>query len=340
MRLSDTINESCIRAGGTPFSKEEALREIAALACECGGIEGCSESELFEALRRREKIGSTGFGRGIAIPHCGLEKIDRFVTGILIVPGGVDFDALDGKPVRVLFFIIGPASMRNRHIQILSSVSKLLSDEHTVQRLADAGNKKTIMETVCAAVNPVLQHEYLKRCAELTGLPEEALRAELRRRGKGRSRLADRTAATEQAHHSAERELVALAIHLESVGRALRERITATDLEDADCRELLEIVFQMLDETDAVTTEALLRRVERPELARLVSEIALEGARAEPSEKLVEELVGRVLKPRHTAKLKELKEQIDQEGRAGPVSPELIGEYQALRAKVRHWRSA
>jgi len=145
MRLSDIINESCIRVGGTPFSKEEALREIAALACECGGIEGCSESELFEALRRREKIGSTGFGRGIAIPHCGLEKIDRFVTGILIVPGGVDFDALDGKPVRVLFFIIGPASMRNRHIQILSSVSKLLSDEHTVQRLADAGNKKTIM---------------------------------------------------------------------------------------------------------------------------------------------------------------------------------------------------
>jgi len=210
---------------------------------------------------------------------------------------------------------------------------EVLKTEHDAATAAGrAAIAGALMETVCAAVNPVLQHEYLTRCAQLTGLPEEALRAELRRRGKGRSRLADRPAATEQARHWAERELVGLAVHLEPVGRALRERIAATDLEDADCRELLEIVFQMFDETDAVTTEALLRRVERPELARLVSEIALEGARAEPSDKIVEELVNRVLQPRHTTKLKELKQRIDQEG-ANAVS---LAEYKALREKVRH----
>ena len=225
-------------------------------------------------------------------------------------------------------------------MDLLAFEYEVLKTEHDAAtgagRAAIAG---ALMETVRAATNPVLQHEYLRRCAELTGLPEEALRAELRRSGKGRSMLAGRMAATERARNSAERELVTLAIHLASVGRALRERIAPADLEDQDCRELLETVFNVLDDSETAATDALMRRIERPEVARLASEIVMKPKPPiEPSTELVEQLVNGVLERRHKMKLKELKQRIEQEARAGPVSPELIGEYQALRSSIRHWR--
>jgi PTS system nitrogen regulatory IIA component len=61
-------------------------------------------------LQQRERIGTTGFGGGIAIPHCSLDDIEEFVVGLLIVSDGVDFESLDGKKTTTFFFIIGPKS--------------------------------------------------------------------------------------------------------------------------------------------------------------------------------------------------------------------------------------
>jgi hypothetical protein len=194
------------------------------------------------------------------------------------------------------------------------------------------------METVRAAANPVLQNEYLVRCVQLTGVPEETLRIELRRTGKGRSVLGRQAVAGARANNAAERELVALAIGSESVRQALREQIAPADLQDRDCRELLETVFDALDETDAITAEVILRRIERPELARLVSEVTLDGPRAESSPQAVEQLVNKVLEPRRKNRLKELKQLIDDASRAGPMDPALIEEYRSLRSTLRHWR--
>jgi DNA primase len=224
-------------------------------------------------------------------------------------------------------------------VDVVAFQYDVLKAEHDASTNAGrAAIAAALMETVRAAANPVLQHEYLQRSVELTGVPEETLRAELRRKRKAPSELGRRAAATDRARNSAERELVGLAIGTGSVGRALRERIAPSDLQDADCREVLETVFEILDEADGATVEALMRRVERPELGRLVSEIALDGARPEPSDVLIDELVNKVLEPRRKARLKELKTRIDTEAREGPVSAELLAEYQKLRASVRHWR--
>jgi len=224
-------------------------------------------------------------------------------------------------------------------VDLVAFQCDVLKAEHDATTNAGrAAIAAALMETVRAAANPVLQHEYLQRSVELTGVPEETLRAELRRKGKGRSELGRRAASTDRARNSAERELVGFAISAGSVGRALRERIAPSDLQDADCRELLETVFEVLEESDGATVEALMRRVERPELGRLVSEIALDGSRPEPSNEIIDELVNKVLEPRRKARLKELKTRIDSEARDGPVSPELLAEYQKLRASVRHWR--
>ena len=226
-------------------------------------------------------------------------------------------------------------------VDLLAFQYGVLKGEHDAATAAGRAKiAAALMDTVRAATNPVLQHEYLARSAELTGIPEETLRIELRRSGKGRSVLAKRAAVSERARNSAERELIAFAISSESVRRALREQIAPADLQDPECRELLETVFSVnaLDETQAVTADVLMRRIERPELARLVSEVTLEGPRAEPDDKAIEQLVNKVLEPRRKDRLKELKQRIDGEARVGAIDAALIEEYRRLRTTLRHWR--
>jgi DNA primase len=226
-------------------------------------------------------------------------------------------------------------------VDLLAFQYEVLKGEHDAATAAGRARIAAgLMETVRAATNLVLQNEYLVRCVQLTGVPEETLRIELRRTGKGRSVLGRQASAPPRAgaNNAAERELVALAIGSEPVRQALREQIAPADLQDRDCRELLEAVFDALDETDAITAEVILRRVERPELARLVSEVTLDGPRAEPSPQTVEQLVNKVLEPRRKNRLKELKQLIDDASRAGTMDPALIEEYRSLRSTLRHWR--
>ena len=204
-----------------------------------------------------------------------------------------------------------------------------------------------LMETVRVAANPVLRDEYVRRSAEVSGVPEETLRIELKRLGKGRPApsavAAERGHSGERGRNAAERELVALAVNVPSVGQALREQITPGDLQDADCRELLQAVFNALAETDEVTTDMLMGRIERPTVADLLSEIALVSktpgsSPVEATGETVEQLVNKVREPKRKARLKELKERINKEARDGTVDPTLIEEYRKLRSTMRHWR--
>ncbi len=88
--------------------KSAVLHEVVRLAKKNPILSEVGEDTLFEGLKKREELGSTGFGGGIAIPHCRLESISDFVMGIMTVPDGVDFDAMDGNPVRLVVFVIAP----------------------------------------------------------------------------------------------------------------------------------------------------------------------------------------------------------------------------------------
>jgi mannitol/fructose-specific phosphotransferase system IIA component (Ntr-type) len=116
-------------------SKEQVLKTLAAEAAKGETVKNLGEKKIYEMLKAREDLGSTGFGDGIAIPHCSMDGIDNFVVGLMLVPAGVDFGAVDGKPARVLFLIIGPKEQRNRHIKILSAISKMMKTEGVVDRL-------------------------------------------------------------------------------------------------------------------------------------------------------------------------------------------------------------
>lgn len=140
MKLVDIFRKECIQIGIASREKETVLRQIAGLASKSGKLKPYSVEEIFKALLDREKISSTGFENGMAIPHCALENATTFVAGILIIPEGVDFDSTDGKPSKLFAFIVGPKRERDRHIQILSAISRMLLDEDATRGLLNAAD--------------------------------------------------------------------------------------------------------------------------------------------------------------------------------------------------------
>lgn len=116
-------------------SKDELLHKLASYAAQSEALKKFKEKKLFELLKQREELGSTGFGEGISIPHCSIEGIEEFVVGLMLLPEGVDFDAIDGNPVSIAFLIIGPKEQRNRHIKILSAISKMLKTPGVSEKL-------------------------------------------------------------------------------------------------------------------------------------------------------------------------------------------------------------
>ncbi len=138
MDLFDSFREECINVNSEAANKETVLRDIAKAAKNSPALEAFSEEQLFEALNDREKVGSTGFENGIAIPHCRMKNMDEFVVGLVMVPSGVDFGALDKKPSDIFFFIIGPADKRNEHIRILSGISRAMAIKGVTRELKNA----------------------------------------------------------------------------------------------------------------------------------------------------------------------------------------------------------
>ncbi len=107
-------------------TKEEVLAELARLVTRAPGLDGANREAIRKALREREEIGSTGFGNGIAIPHCKVDGIDRFVLALGISRKGVDFDAMDGRSVHVFCAIVGPPDDPDVHLRLLATCSRVL----------------------------------------------------------------------------------------------------------------------------------------------------------------------------------------------------------------------
>jgi PTS system nitrogen regulatory IIA component len=107
-------------------NKTEVLREIAQLARKCKAIEGIDKEDIFTGLEARESLGSTGVGKGVAIPHCRLKSVTEFIVGIITIPSGVEFESVDGEKVRLVVFIIAPEEVSNKHVRLLSVISQKL----------------------------------------------------------------------------------------------------------------------------------------------------------------------------------------------------------------------
>lgn len=117
-----------LRAG----SKKQALHELSRKASEITGI---SDRTIFEVLLDREKLGSTGVGRGVAIPHGRLPSLGRVYGVFARLERPIDFDAVDDQPVDLIFLLLAPADAGADHLKALAKVSRLMRDEGLCAKL-------------------------------------------------------------------------------------------------------------------------------------------------------------------------------------------------------------
>jgi PTS system nitrogen regulatory IIA component len=121
--------------------KKQALQELAAKAAE---LSGQNERTIFEILMQREKLGSTGVGNGIAIPHGKLPKLGKLFGLFARLERPVDFEALDGQPVDLVFLLLAPEGAGADHLKALARVARLLRDPDIARKLRESRDAEAL----------------------------------------------------------------------------------------------------------------------------------------------------------------------------------------------------
>lgn len=147
MKLIDVLRKECIVAGAEFQDKSDALQQIVQISKKSPILKVVSDEEILTGLQERELLGSTGFGKGIAIPHCRLKSVTDFVVGIITVPTGVDFEALDKEKVNLFIFIIAPKAESNKHLKLLSAISQTLLIPGVVKEVLSGSTSEAVYES-------------------------------------------------------------------------------------------------------------------------------------------------------------------------------------------------
>ncbi|MBI2495720.1 MAG: PTS sugar transporter subunit IIA [Candidatus Omnitrophica bacterium] len=129
-------------------SKEEVIRELVELLVRAGSIKEKDVGKLVQTLLKRESLGSTGIGQGVAIPHGKSDCVAKLVAALGISSSGVNFDSLDGEPVHIFFLLIAPEDSAGPHLKALARISRLLKDKHFRDGLRAAKDEKTLVKSI------------------------------------------------------------------------------------------------------------------------------------------------------------------------------------------------
>jgi len=141
MPLTDLVARSAILPNLKVGGKKQALQELAAKAAE---LTGQSERTIYEILLQRERLGSTAVGNGVAIPHGKLARLDRLFGLFARLDRPIDFEALDGQPVDLIFLLLAPESAGADHLKALARVARLLRDPEIAQKLRESRDADAI----------------------------------------------------------------------------------------------------------------------------------------------------------------------------------------------------
>lgn len=141
MQLSEVLTVDCTKSAVPCTSKKRALEIISELVADQTGI---SSTELFENMLSREKMGSTGIGNGIAIPHARMKSSEHAVAVLLQCQDPIEFDAIDNRPVDILFALLVPDAQCKEHLKTLSSMAERLNDKQVLKQLRNARNDQEL----------------------------------------------------------------------------------------------------------------------------------------------------------------------------------------------------
>lgn len=145
MKLYDYIKPEFMNLDLQSMDKKGAIEELAAPLAEYAQID---RDELVKTLLERERLGSTGIGNGIAIPHGKVQDLKELMIGFGLSSKGVSFESMDDKPAYIFFVIVTPESSTGVHLRVLAKISKILRDKNIRDELMTASKKEAILKLI------------------------------------------------------------------------------------------------------------------------------------------------------------------------------------------------
>ena len=153
MKFADFVSPEAIRAELAADDKEGVIREMVQALLDAGKIEAKEMEGIVRAVLNREELGSTGIGRGVAVPHTKHASVDQLVGTVAVSHEGVDFASLDGDKVHVFFLLISPLDRPGDHLRALENISRQLRDDTFCRFLKQSKTPEEIRQLLDEADN-------------------------------------------------------------------------------------------------------------------------------------------------------------------------------------------
>ncbi len=145
MTLSRLLRADAVLLGMAPKDKWDAIRRLVERLAEVGAIAAEAREAVHEALMTRERSMSTGMERGVAIPHAAVDAIERPIAALGLLPRGIGFESIDGRPATIVALLVIPRREKLLHIRTLAEVARLLSRDEVRSRLLASGTPEEVL---------------------------------------------------------------------------------------------------------------------------------------------------------------------------------------------------
>ena len=146
MRLLDVLSEDVVKVGLESEEKDEVIAELVELLVRAGKL--TDRSRAIRAIEERERMGTTGIGRGVAIPHGKDRSVTKLTAALGISSNGIEFDAMDNQPVFVVFLVLAEPDNPGPHVQCLAEITRLLQVPGFYKRLIGARTSKEALDII------------------------------------------------------------------------------------------------------------------------------------------------------------------------------------------------
>lgn len=153
MKFCDFVCVQAIKADLTSDDKPSVISELVESLVAAGAIQPGEQDGIVKAIMKREDLGSTGIGRGVAVPHTKHASVDRLVGTVGVSGAGIDFNSLDGEKVQLFFLLVSPPDRPGDHLRALENISRQLRDDSFCRYLKQAKGPSDIQHLLEEADN-------------------------------------------------------------------------------------------------------------------------------------------------------------------------------------------
>ena len=153
MKFADFVSREAIRADLAADDKEGVIREMVQALVDVSQIDADEQESIVKAILKREELGSTGIGRGVAVPHTKHPSVDNLIGTVAVSSQGVNFNSLDGEKVNLFFLLISPPDRPGNHLRALENISRQLRNDTFCKFLKQSNGVKEIQQLLDEADN-------------------------------------------------------------------------------------------------------------------------------------------------------------------------------------------